>query len=122
MIFFPGGKSSPSPPPPDVAQCDLMMRLGLLLGDKGSSSEQPICQTQTEETFTSVSSLGSSEAQDRGISDASPFSTLTGIKPKYFVLPFLFGKAFFRFAICWKFGSPEKKTEKRIIAYYLLIN
>ncbi|KAK3106124.1 hypothetical protein FSP39_013189 [Pinctada imbricata] len=78
-------KQSPPPPPPDVAQHDLMMRLGLLLGDRNqgnelvSSSISPICQAnQTEETFTSVSSLGSSEhTPDRGISDTSPLSTLT---------------------------------------------
>ncbi|RUS72960.1 hypothetical protein EGW08_019277, partial [Elysia chlorotica] len=29
-----GDKDSPPPPPPDVAQTDLMMRLGLLLGDR----------------------------------------------------------------------------------------
>ena len=78
------GKCSPPPPPPDVAQNDLMLRLGLLLGERGPNNEQdqltPICQAgnQTEETFTSVSSLGSSEATpDRGISDTSPLSTLT---------------------------------------------
>ena len=32
--FAPGGGDSPPPPPPDVAQNDLMMRLGLLLGDR----------------------------------------------------------------------------------------
>ncbi|XP_052091022.1 protein TANC2-like [Mytilus californianus] len=78
------GKYSPPPPPPDVAQNDLMMRLGLLLGERVPISEQdqltPICQSgnQTEETFTSVSSLGSIDATpDRGISDTSPLSTLT---------------------------------------------
>lgn len=83
--IFTAGKCSPPPPPPDVAQNDLMLRLGLLLGERGPNNEQdqltPICQAgnQTEETFTSVSSLGSSEATpDRGISDTSPLSTLTG--------------------------------------------
>ena len=80
------GKHSPPPPPPDVAQNDLMLRLGLLLGDRNQGNEtvnsaiSPICQgNQTEETFTSVSSLGSSDhTPDRGISDTSPLSTLTG--------------------------------------------
>ena len=86
MYFSLAGKRSPPPPPPDVAQNDLMMRLGLLLGERVPISEQdqltPICQSgnQTEETFTSVSSLGSFDATpDRGISDSSPLSTLTGL-------------------------------------------
>ncbi|CAH1775583.1 unnamed protein product [Owenia fusiformis] len=67
------GKQLP-PPPPDVAQNDLMVRLGLLLGDKS-----PVPGTNPDETFTSVSSLGSSELNTPDIthSDASPMSTLT---------------------------------------------
>ena len=83
--MFTGEKHSPPPPPPDVAQNDLMMRLGLLLGDSRPSNEPDQLTSirqagnQTDETFTSVSSLGSSEATpDRGISDTSPMSTLTG--------------------------------------------
>ena len=79
----------PPPPPPDVAQNDLMMRLGLLLGNRApstpvipSSAAVPsVVQTgnQTEETFTSVSSLTSSEnAVDKTHSDTSPLSSLTG--------------------------------------------
>ncbi|XP_055957363.1 protein TANC1 isoform X2 [Patella vulgata] len=76
------GKESPPPPPPDVAQNDLMLRLGLLLGDRINPNERltPYQQStnQTEEAFTSVSSLGSSEATpDKGLSDTSPMSTLT---------------------------------------------
>ncbi|XP_061182940.1 protein TANC2-like isoform X2 [Saccostrea echinata] len=87
----------PPPPSPDVAQNDLMVRLGLLLSDKGRTSNDPGQMSPmltrkgkqghqvTEETFTSVSSLGSNEATpergistpDRGISDTSPLSTLT---------------------------------------------
>ncbi|XP_055997188.1 protein TANC2-like isoform X5 [Ostrea edulis] len=83
----------PPPPSPDVAQNDLLVRLGLLLSDKGRAGEPshvtPMRQgnqgNQTEETFTSVSSMGSNEATpergiatpDRGISDTSPLSTLT---------------------------------------------
>ncbi|XP_061180864.1 protein TANC2-like isoform X2 [Saccostrea echinata] len=87
----------PPPPSPDVAQNDLMVRLGLLLSDKGRTSHEPGQMSPmltrkgnqghqvTEETFTSVSSLGSNEATpergistpDRGISDTSPLSTLT---------------------------------------------
>ena len=36
MLF--SEKDSPPPPPPDVAQNDLMMRLGLLLGDRSSAA------------------------------------------------------------------------------------
>ncbi|XP_062566416.1 protein TANC2-like isoform X2 [Saccostrea cucullata] len=87
----------PPPPSPDVAQNDLMVRLGLLLSDKGRATNEPGQMSPmlprkgpqghhvTEETFTSVSSLGSNEATperristpDRGISDTSPLSTLT---------------------------------------------
>ncbi|XP_069119870.1 protein TANC2-like isoform X1 [Argopecten irradians] len=73
------GKVSPPPPPPDVAQNDLLNRLGLLLGDR-SDTMSPNSQVvnQTEETFTSVSSLASGEATpEHGISDTSPLSTLT---------------------------------------------
>ncbi|XP_041372290.1 protein TANC1-like isoform X2 [Gigantopelta aegis] len=79
------GRESPPPPPPDVAQNDLMIRLGLLLGERGHGNERvtPIqmhqcTANQTEEAFTSVSSLGSSgTTPDRGLSDTSPMSTLT---------------------------------------------
>lgn len=90
MVF-----TDPPPPSPDVAQNDLLVRLGLLLSDKGRAGEPshvtPMRQgnqgNQTEETFTSVSSMGSNEATpergiatpDRGISDTSPLSTLTGM-------------------------------------------
>ncbi|XP_078333693.1 protein TANC2-like isoform X6 [Crassostrea virginica] len=83
----------PPPPSPDVAQNDLMVRLGYLLSDKGRASDpgqmSPMRHgnhgNQTEETFTSVSSLGSNEptperripTPDKGISDTSPLSTLT---------------------------------------------
>ncbi|XP_071101400.1 protein TANC1-like isoform X2 [Haliotis cracherodii] len=85
LVELNGGNDSPPPPPPDVAQNDLMMRLGLLLGDRiGNSSDKlspsPMQQmaNQTEETFTSVSSLGSSETTpEKGLSDTSPMSTLT---------------------------------------------
>nr|XP_011418481.2 protein TANC2 isoform X1 [Crassostrea gigas]XP_034311480.1 protein TANC2 isoform X1 [Crassostrea gigas]XP_034311483.1 protein TANC2 isoform X1 [Crassostrea gigas]XP_034311486.1 protein TANC2 isoform X1 [Crassostrea gigas] len=83
----------PPPPSPDVAQNDLIVRLGLLLSDKGRPNDPshmtPMKQgnqgNQTEDTFTSVSSIGSNEVTpergiptpDRGISDTSPLSTLT---------------------------------------------
>ncbi|XP_021368868.1 protein TANC2-like isoform X2 [Mizuhopecten yessoensis] len=73
------GQTSPPPPAPDVAQNDLITRLGLLLGDR-SDTMSPNSQmvNQSEETFTSVSSLGSGEATpEHGISDTSPMSTLT---------------------------------------------
>ncbi|XP_060067945.1 protein TANC2-like [Ylistrum balloti] len=71
--------SNPPPPPPDVAQNDLITRLGLLLGDR-SDTLSPNSQVvnQSEETFTSVSSLASGEnTPEHGISDTSPLSTLT---------------------------------------------
>ncbi|XP_076455894.1 uncharacterized protein LOC143290385 isoform X2 [Babylonia areolata] len=113
------GDDSPPPPPPDVAQNDLMMRLGLLLGDRmvpsserfhGHHQQHPgappplppglahqveslypgACRphlvslpvhsaNQTDQTFTSVSSLSSSNdnTPEKGLSDSSPMSTLT---------------------------------------------
>ena len=74
----------PPPPPPDVAQNDLMMRLGLLLGDRMSPRQpSPSMQqtgNQTEETsITSTSSLTSNEEKpEKTMSDTSPVSTLTG--------------------------------------------
>ncbi|XP_059142219.1 protein TANC2-like isoform X2 [Physella acuta] len=81
------GKDSPPPPPPDVAQNDLMMRLGLLLGDRvpplgatpppgvqDSSANTP----QSDAAFNTISSLSSSEhTPERCLSDTSPMSTLT---------------------------------------------
>lgn len=91
----------PPPPSPDVAQNDLMVRLGYLLSDKGRASDpgqmSPMRHgnhgNQTEETFTSVSSLGSNEptperripTPDKGISDTSPLSTLTGKWPIIYI-------------------------------------
>lgn len=81
------GKDSPPPPPPDVAHGDLMMRLGLLLGDRSSNQipeqmphGQRLSSHLREESYTTVSSLGTSGdgTPDRGISDTSPMSTLTG--------------------------------------------
>ncbi|XP_013418941.1 protein TANC2 isoform X2 [Lingula anatina] len=69
---------SPPPPPPAVAQNDLMMRLGLLLGNREVETQQSAIQT--EDTFTSVSSLASSGAATPDLekfSDTSPMSTLT---------------------------------------------
>ena len=81
----------PPPPPPDVAQNDLMMRLGLLLGDRmpntPPSSNSSLVATpsgnQTEDTFTSVSSLNSESHdqphdQSHDTIENSPMSTLTG--------------------------------------------
>ncbi|XP_023931995.1 uncharacterized protein LOC106167762 [Lingula anatina] len=74
---------SPPPPPPAVAQNDLMMRLGLLLGNREVETQQSAIQT--EDTFTSVSSLASSGAATPDLekfSDTSPMSTLTGVATK----------------------------------------
>ncbi|XP_064595070.1 protein TANC2-like isoform X3 [Liolophura sinensis] len=79
------GMESPPPPPPEIAQNDLMVRLGLLLGDRSNERlSSPILGSPQHrrfhrmEEFTSVSSLASSEmTHDRGISDTSPMSTLT---------------------------------------------
>ena len=84
----------PPPPPPDVAQNDLMMRLGLLLGDKGSPGSPsspanpvvvspappPVAPPPVEEGFTSASSLTSSEAApERTIYDTSPLPITNGM-------------------------------------------
>ncbi|CAL1529136.1 unnamed protein product [Lymnaea stagnalis] len=85
------GKDSPPPPPPDVAQNDLMMRLGLLLGDRMPQPPVPggsvpgagpqnhsTSRQQGDVAFNTISSLSSSEnTPDRGLSDTSPMSTLT---------------------------------------------
>lgn len=142
-------KDSPPPPPPDVAQNDLMMRLGLLLGDRSpaaansygdgdqsasdimnnlgeerpwsgpsrynksdrsgsmpdrytgqngpdwsasgingrftshersSSTPEKHTYPSSEDMYTTVSSVGTSGecTPDRGMSDTSPISTLTG--------------------------------------------
>lgn len=64
-----------------------MMRLGLLLGDRSSNQipehmphGQRLSSHLREESYTTVSSLGTSGdgTPDRGISDTSPMSTLTG--------------------------------------------
>ncbi|GFR94297.1 protein TANC2, partial [Elysia marginata] len=86
-------KDSPPPPPPDVAQTDLMMRLGLLLGDRvppggvptgigiESASSAPAPATHGgggKGWGQSVSSLSSNEmTPERALSDTSPMSTLT---------------------------------------------
>ncbi|GFN90321.1 protein tanc2-like [Plakobranchus ocellatus] len=99
-------KDSPPPPPPDVAQTDLMMRLGLLLGDRvppggvatgvgveaatSTPMHPPGGVVESGEGLQrgagggpaawgqSVSSLSSNEmTPERGISDTSPMSTLT---------------------------------------------
>lgn len=110
------GRESPPPPPPDVAQNDLMMRLGLLLGERmnsqiaerphgrhhagplppgaGSQTDLPYTAgqashpgslplhmaNQTEQSCNSISSLSSSNdnTPEKGLSDTSPMSTLTG--------------------------------------------
>ena len=83
-------KDSPPPPPPDVAQTDLMMRLGLLLGDRvppgGVTTGVGVeAVTSAPETTPirgwgqSASSLSSNEmTPERALSDTSPMSTLTG--------------------------------------------
>ncbi|BFZ22422.1 hypothetical protein BsWGS_25461 [Bradybaena similaris] len=61
------GNGSPPPPPPDVAQNDLMMRLGLLLGDRvppadvtGAGAEGSLPESQQgDAAFNSISSLSS---------------------------------------------------------------
>ena len=74
----------PPPPPPDVAQNDLMMRLGLLLGDRlpQSSSTSQLTQAsanQTDESaFASSSSLsGEGLTPDRQTGNSPP-SVMTG--------------------------------------------
>ncbi|XP_064644495.1 protein TANC2-like isoform X5 [Lineus longissimus] len=65
------------PPPPDVAQNDLMMRLGLLLGDRQGGPTTPEHEHgRPDETFTSVSSLNSSDFTPEW-AEGSPISTLT---------------------------------------------
>ncbi|XP_035828522.1 uncharacterized protein LOC101850208 [Aplysia californica] len=77
------GKESPPPPPPDVAQNDLMMRLGLLLGDRMPPSGVTGVGIQDPghvlpPGFQSISSLSSNEnTPERCLSDTSPMSTLT---------------------------------------------
>ncbi|KAH9514291.1 Protein tanc2, partial [Bulinus truncatus] len=80
------GNNSPPPPPPDVAQNDLMMRLGLLLGDRIPPPPPGVpvnhhgadAQQGADVGFNTISSLSSSEhTPDRGLSDTSPMSTLT---------------------------------------------
>ncbi|XP_013066522.2 uncharacterized protein LOC106054975 isoform X1 [Biomphalaria glabrata] len=78
------GNNSPPPPPPDVAQNDLMMRLGLLLGDRVPPPPGPVVnhsagqQPGGDPGFNTISSLSSSEhTPERGLSDTSPMSTLT---------------------------------------------
>ncbi|BFZ06329.1 hypothetical protein BsWGS_09368 [Bradybaena similaris] len=75
---------SPPPPPPDVAQHDLMMRLGLLLGDaihpSGITGVGVVLpgNLQGEATLNSISSLSSNEhTPEKSASDASSMSTLT---------------------------------------------
>lgn len=73
----------PPPPPPDVAQNDLMMRLGLLLGDRVQSPSPSPANTQqsanqTEERFHSPPSVTSDcVLLDKSLADISPISTLT---------------------------------------------
>lgn len=58
-----------------------MTRLGLLLEELSSSEQMSTGSKEgnKEEAFTSISSLTSSETTpDKGISDTSPMSTLTG--------------------------------------------
>lgn len=85
LLHSPEG-DSPPPPPPDVAQHDLMMRLGLLLGDaihpSGITGVGVVLPSnlQGEATLNSISSLSSNEhTPEKSASDASPMSTLTGV-------------------------------------------
>lgn len=74
----------PPPPPPDVAQNDLMMRLGVLLGDHVQPPSPSPANTrqsanQTEDPFHSPPSVTSDcvGLLDKSIADISPISTLT---------------------------------------------
>ncbi|XP_052255531.1 protein TANC2-like isoform X2 [Dreissena polymorpha] len=72
-------KHSPSPPPPDVAQHDLMARLGDLLDVRSANQLQEqgshgYTLTNQREDFYAP---GSDGTPDRGFADASPLSTLT---------------------------------------------
>lgn len=83
-LIFAELAGEPPPPPPDVAQHDLMMRLGLLLGNRAPSScsqTSPISPPPGGQEDTSLSSMTSNEANADKTSDTSPISTLTGKHP-----------------------------------------
>lgn len=76
------GKDSPPPPPPDVAHGELMSKLGLLLDNKSNtlSPEQgaQVSRLLNQHREEQYGSLYSRPGDEKGISNSSPMSTLTG--------------------------------------------